>query len=151
MKLMILCLMVCSIIFSGCATNSQKRWTLMASAAPVGAAVGVATAPKQIKESYHGFYWGAAFVAVAAIIGNYFFSDKKEVAKLKKENEWLKSNPKLELIEEGKGKFKSPFDKDGDEKVYWKVYKTNKWIDAGDGVKFHQDMKIEKFKSKKKE
>ena len=116
----------------------------MATAAPIGAGIGASTSPDEIKETYHAFYWSAAFVAAAAIIGNYFFSDKKDIDKLKKENEWLRSNPKLELINEGTGEFKTPFGNKGKGNARWKLYKTNKWIDAGPNVKYHQDLKIEK-------
>ncbi len=130
---------------SACATNTKSRWTLMGVAAPVGGVVGYSTAPDDEKPAAHAFLWSAAFTAVAAIIGNYYFSDSKEIETLRAENNALKSVPKFEVITEGKGQFTVPGDSPNAKKSgVYKIKKIDLWVDDGPNTKIHQDLRIEK-------
>lgn len=135
--------------FIGCATNSKTKWAMMGIAAPFGAGIGASTAPKDEKPEFHAFAWGAAFTAVAAIVGGYYFNDDDELARLKKENEAYKNMPKFELIKEGEGYLKKSLKK-GEKPVKWKVYKTDQWVPDGEERQFHRDMMIEKVKDSSK-
>ncbi len=132
----------------GCATNSKSRWAAMGLAMPIGAGVGLATTPVNEKPEFHALTWGSAFIAATALFGNYYFNDDEELKKLRLENTTLKSKSEFQLITEGKGFFKTPFEKKRTKKVKWKVYKMDKWISDGENRKFHQDMMIEKINTK---
>ena len=100
-----------SFTISGCATNSQNRWALMSVSVPVGATIGFTTTPEHIKESYNTLYFSAIFGLAAAIVGNIYFNDKKDIEELEEEIRWLKANPQMKFVQEGEGIFESPFDK----------------------------------------
>lgn len=125
---------------TACATNSKTRWALMGAAVPVGGAIGYSTAPDDEKPESHAFLWSAVFVSAAAIIGNYYFSDDKELEKLKAEA----NKPNFELVTEKEGKFYVPTGKVGEySKGKYKVKKIDQWIDEGPNAKVHQDMRLE--------
>lgn len=138
-------------ILTGCATNQKSRWMLMGAALPIGAGVGAATAPSDERPEFHALTWGATLVALSALFGNYYFSNEKELKKLRQENLSLKNKPKFKLITKGKGVFKSPFSKKGEKEVQWKVYKIDQWISDGENRKIHQDLMIEKYRKEKNE
>lgn len=125
---------------SACATNSKTRWALMGAAVPVGGAIGYSTAPDDEKPAAHAFLWSAVFVSIAAIAGNYFYSDDKELEALRAE----KNKPNFELVSEKEGKFYVPTGKLGEySKGKYKVKKIDQWIDEGPNAKVHQDMRLE--------
>lgn len=136
-------LILIPVFLTSCATHSQSRWAVMAVAAPVGAGLGALSSPENEKPIFHAFAWGSAFVAAAAIIGNYYYNDDPEIKKLRQELIKLKSIPKFELITEGKGYFNDPL-KGVEIPVKWRVYKVDKWISGGEGVKYHQDLMIKR-------
>ena len=144
-RLPLLLFLAFSIFLSSCATSSQSRWASMGLAAPVGILVGALSAPENEKPTYHAFAWGSAFVAGAAIFGNYYYSDDKEMGSLREELMRLKSPPRFELLTEGEGYFNDPL-KNTETPVSWKVYKIDKWIPSGEGIKYHQDMMIKREK-----
>ena len=125
---------------SACATNSKTRWALMGAAVPVGGAFGYSTAPDDEKPAAHAFLWSAVFVSIAAIVGNYFYSDDKELEVLRAE----KNKPNFELVSEKEGKFYVPTGRLGEySKGKYKVKKIDQWIDEGPNAKVHQDMRLE--------
>lgn len=132
-------------MLSGCATNSKTRWALMGTAAPVGAVVGYSTAPDDEKPAAHGFLWAAAFTAIAGVVGNYFFSDDKELDSLRAENSVLKSVPKFEMLGQDKGRFIIPGEKNsGTKPGNYKVKRIDVWVEDGPNARIHQDMRVEK-------
>lgn len=111
----------------GCATsNSGKRWWLIGAAVPVGATIGASTSPKDEKLEAHAVYWGAILGLVAAVVGNYYYSDEKEIERLKNENEVLQ-DPPLHFLKEGMGGFGKGGDGEPKGPIKWKRYKTNRW------------------------
>ncbi len=142
---------------SACATNSKSRWAMMGAAAPVGGVIGYSTAPDDEKPEAHAFLWSAVFVAAAAIIGNYLYSDDKELSSLRAENQTLKTKPNFELISENEEKFYVPSGTVGEyKKGKYKVKKIDVWVDDGPNAKIHQDLRLElnmneKSKDKKSE
>ena len=140
---------ICTLsIFGGCATGQKSRLMLMGAALPIGAGVGAATAPSDERPDFHALTWGATFVALSALFGNYYFSNEEELKKLRQENSFLKNKPKFKLITKGKGVFKTPFSQKGQKEVQWKVYKIDQWIPDGENRKIHQDLIIEKIPQK---
>lgn len=128
----------------GCATNSKSRWLLIGAAAPVGGAVGYATAPKDEKKEAHALLWSALFGLGAAVVGNYVYNDDARVKQLESENEQLKNIPKFELISEKEAYF-TEGGSNGEKKKYKvKTKKIDVWLDDGPNKKYHQDMVIER-------
>lgn len=117
----------------------------MGAAAPVGGIVGYSTAPDDEKPEAHAFLWSAVFVSVAALVGNYLYSDQKELDSLRAENISLKSKPEFELLSEKEGRFviSSGTGKDLNTGNY-KVKKIDVWVDDGPNAKIHQDMRLER-------
>ena len=146
-KLLLICFFSLSIV--SCATNSKSRWAAVGIAAPLGAGVGALSAPEREKPEFHAFTWGSAFVAMAALLAGYYYSDDQELEKLRKEVEALR-NPKLELITEGEGYLKGSL-KNEKEPVKWKVYKIDRWTPDGEDVMYHQDLMIKKEKKSNEE
>lgn len=137
--------LVLSFVLTGCATNSKTRWALMGTAAPVGVVVGYSTAPEDEKPAAHGFLWAAAFTAIASIIGNYFFSDEKELAALREENNAVKSIPKFEVLGQDRGRFAVPGDaQKGTKSGNYKIKRIDVWVEDGPNARIHQDMRVEK-------
>lgn len=115
---------------------------MMGVAAPAGAVVGASTAPGNERKENHAIYWSAIFGAIAAVAGNYFYSDNKEIEALRKENKELK-DPVLTFLGEGSDNF-NKFDKSSPkEKVKWHRKKIDQWVKESPTKMFHKDEVIE--------
>ncbi len=146
-----LLVVILSMTLASCATNSQSRWVTIGIAAPIGAGVGALSAPRKEKPEFHALTWGALFAAGAAIFGNYYYNDDKEIERLRSELDLLK-NPQLEILTQGEGYFKDPITGNKSENlVKWKIYKIDKWVSDGKNTKYHQDLMAttEKVEAKK--
>ncbi len=141
----------------GCATNSKTRWAMMAGAAPIGAGVGYASAPSGEKESAHAGLWAAVFALGAAIIGNYFFSDEKELKAKRKEVSDLKqevfdlNNPPAFVPEPGSdlGRFVYPEGATSKDEAKYKIIKKTDWLKINNR-KYRYNMILEKRDEKNK-
>ena len=142
MKRLIVILVVC-VAQVNCATNSKTRWALMGASAPIGGAVGYASAPDNEKKEAHALLWASIFALGAAIVGNYFYSDDDKLKELQAENDKLKDIPKFEVISEGEGRFVSPNHKEQNAK--YKIKKIDVWVNDGPDTKYHQDLKLERI------
>ena len=143
LKKLFICLFPLSI---SCATNSQSRWAAMGLAAPFGAGVGALTAPEDEKSEFHALAWGSTFVAIAAILGGYYYNDDEDLGKLRTEVEMLKAI-KFDLIDEGVG-YSNPLKKNKNS-VKWKIYKIDQWVPGGKNIKYHRDLMIKKGENEK--
>ena len=127
------------LILMSCATNSKSRWLTIGVAAPIGAGVGALSAPPTEKPEMHAFAWSSVFVAIAAIIGNYHFSDDEELKNLRTQVRNFEKASLPKLIDKGQGYLKHPFL--GETKLKnWKLYKIDKWVEEDENTRIHQDL-----------
>lgn len=111
----------------GCATNSKTRWLLIGAAAPVGAISGAAFAPENERKDAHAGYGAAVAVTTAAIIGNLFFNDDKELKALRERPPSESKDPVLKFLEEGSGNISADGKRSGKGSAKWKRFGVDIW------------------------
>ena len=137
-----------------CASPQKSRLALAGGAAVTGALVGYQAAPKNERPEMHAVYWGSLLGLVAALIGEFFWSDEEAMVRTQLENDRLKAELELinsankVLLKQGEGHFKSGATPPGTvvpDKGKWRLYQTDRWIKEGPHQLLHIDRTMEVF------
>lgn len=143
----LLCLMIGSLLLSGCATNQKSRLASTGVAVAAGATIGAAFAPDDERPEMHALYWGGIIGVIGAIAANYYFDDNKDMNVMQLENEKLKSqldffqSGTATLLKETTGPADKKYFQNGKARI--KLYKIDQWVDEGPNKKYHRDQMIE--------
>lgn len=116
-----------------------------------GLAIGAAVAPAEERRELHALYWSGLLGVVAAIAGEFYFSDEREMEQVRLENDKLRAemelmrNANTVLLKQGQGYFKGS---SGEEyfqggKAKWRLYQIDRWHRDGPNRLYHQDRMVE--------
>lgn len=151
MKNTVICLLVTTLFLSGCATmdNTKTRWSLIGAGVASGAAIGATTAPEDEKKSFHAFTWGAALGLIGALIGEIFFSDKKEVKKVQTKFDDYKSKYEFVEVDQKHGFIPDAKVQNGKKPVIWSIKKGVKWFEESPTKRYKAEKLYEVIEEKK--
>lgn len=142
----------CLLLSVSCATPRKSRMALVGGSFGAGALLGYQAAPQNERPEMHGMYWASFLGLVAALIGEFFWSDEEATTRAQLENDRLKAELELinsankVLLKQGDGHFKSDApssDAALSGKGKWRLYQTDRWLKEGPNQLFHVDKTIE--------
>lgn len=143
------------LIFSGCATLSNRQKTLltMLGAGVVAGTAGAMLAPSDEKPLGHAALWGGVAAATTGAIGLFVFDEQKRSEEFQRENSVMRKEISA-FRDEGSSSHEptllyetnAPFGKEIPSEYSglvkpgrWSVYRLNQWVNQGEGTIIHQD------------
>jgi len=148
-------LLIFVVFVSGCATMKNRTKTLYATAGAVavGGVTGAIMAPDNESALLHGLLWGGVAGTITGIVSLFVFDSENDLVELRGKNDKLleeiasfnrENAPTVEA--ENEINFGKPLPnglKDILKPGRWRLYKLDRWIDAGENQLLHQDKMIE--------